>query len=47
VVSYVIKPTGLAESGHAHEISETRGLLTFFDGKVVFNEESFEASSQR
>ena len=37
----------LAESGRAHEISETRVLLPLFDGKVVFAEESFEASSQR
>jgi predicted amidohydrolase YtcJ len=29
----------LAESGRAHEISETRVLLTLFDGKVVFEQE--------
>ena len=28
----------LAESGRAHEISETQVLLTLFDGKVVFGE---------
>jgi hypothetical protein len=28
----------LAESGRAHEISETRVLLTLFDGRVVFGE---------
>jgi hypothetical protein len=37
----------LAESGRAHEISETRVLLTLFDGRVVFDQESFEASAQR
>jgi predicted amidohydrolase YtcJ len=37
----------LAESGRAHEISETRVLLTLFDGKVVFGEEPFEVVSQR
>jgi predicted amidohydrolase YtcJ len=30
----------LAESGRAHDISETRVLLTVFDGKVVFEPES-------
>ena len=29
----------LAESGRAHDISETRVLLTLFDGKVVFEDE--------
>jgi predicted amidohydrolase YtcJ len=29
----------LAESGRAHDISETRVLLTLFDGKVVFEQE--------
>jgi predicted amidohydrolase YtcJ len=37
----------LAENGRAHEISETRVLLTLFDGKVVFDEEPFEISSHR
>ena len=36
----------LAESGRAHEISETRVLLTLFDGKVVFEEEPLEISSK-
>jgi predicted amidohydrolase YtcJ len=37
----------LAESGRAHEISETRVLLTLFDGKIVFDQEPFEISSQQ
>jgi predicted amidohydrolase YtcJ len=37
----------LAESGRAHEISETRVLLTLFDGRVVFDQESLEASAQQ
>jgi predicted amidohydrolase YtcJ len=37
----------LAENGRAHEISETRVLLTLFDGKVVFEEEPLEISSQQ
>jgi hypothetical protein len=36
----------LAENGRAHEISETRVLLTLFDGKVIFEEEPLEISSQ-
>ena len=28
----------LAESGRAHEISETQVLLTLFDGKIVFDQ---------
>ena len=36
----------LAESGRAHEISETRVLLTLFDGKVVFEEEPLDISSK-
>jgi predicted amidohydrolase YtcJ len=35
------------KSGRAHEISETRVLLTLFDGRVVFDRESLEASAQR
>ena len=37
----------LAEGGRAHEISETRVFLTLFDGRVVFEEEPLEISSQR
>ncbi len=37
----------LAETGRAHEISETQVLLTLFDGKVVFNQEPFESTAQR
>jgi len=38
---------GLAESGRAHEISETRVLLTLFDGKVVYEEAPLKTSSHR
>jgi len=37
----------LAESGRAHEISETQVLLTLFDGKVVFDQEPIEISAQQ
>jgi predicted amidohydrolase YtcJ len=37
----------LAESGRAHEISETRVLLTLFDGKIVFGEAPLEISSHQ
>jgi hypothetical protein len=36
---------GLAESGRAHEISETQVLLTLFDGRVVFEHEPVETAS--
>ncbi|HEX9815265.1 MAG TPA: amidohydrolase family protein [Myxococcota bacterium] len=37
----------LAEGGRAHDISETRVLLTLFDGNVVFEAEPLEVASQR
>jgi len=37
----------LAESGRAHEISETRVLLTLFDGEIVFDQAPFEIFAQR
>jgi predicted amidohydrolase YtcJ len=37
----------LAESGRAHEISETQVLLTLFDGKIVFDAKSIQRSAQQ
>jgi len=37
----------LAEGGRAHEISETRVLLTLFDGKVVFEAEPTQIAAQQ
>jgi predicted amidohydrolase YtcJ len=37
----------LAESGRAHEISETEVLLTLFDGKIVFDAKPVQISAQQ